>query len=87
VHSGRRGYRCKGFTEAGYAQLLDAAYQQLSDPLVLVWENTLNTHVSNAMREPVAARGRLTVFELPPSTSELNPVESVWALLKDPCPP
>jgi hypothetical protein len=46
VHSGRRGYRCKGFTEAGYAQLLDAAHQQLSDPLVLVWENTLNTHVS-----------------------------------------
>jgi hypothetical protein len=38
VHSGRRGYRRKVFTEPGYARLLDAAHQQLSDPLVLVWE-------------------------------------------------
>ena len=44
------GDRRKGFTEADYARLLDAAHQQLGGPLVLVWDN-LNTHVSKAMRE------------------------------------
>ncbi len=48
---------------------------------MLVWDN-LNTHVSRAMRELVAARDWLTVFQLPAYASELNPVESVWALLK-----
>jgi DDE superfamily endonuclease len=81
VHRGRRGDRRKGFTETDYARLLDAAHQQLSGPLVLVWDN-LNTHVSKAMRDLIAARDWLTVFQLPPYASELNPVESVWALLK-----
>jgi transposase len=81
VHAARRGDKRKGFTEAGYARLLDAAHQQLSGPLVLVWDN-LNTHVSKAMRRLVAARDWLTVFQLPAYASELNPVESVWALLK-----
>jgi hypothetical protein len=31
--------RRKGFTEADYAQLLDAAHQQLGAPLVVVWDN------------------------------------------------
>ena len=81
VHAGRRGDKRKGFTETGYARLLDAAHQQLGGPLVLVWDN-LNTHVSRAMRELIAARDWLTVFQLPPYASELNPVESLWALLK-----
>ena len=71
----------KGFTEAGYAQLLDAAHQQLGGPLVLVWDN-LNTHVSAAMKELVAARDWLTGFQLPPYAHELNPVELVWSKLK-----
>jgi DDE superfamily endonuclease len=82
VHRGpRRGDKRKGFTEADYARLLDAAHQQLGGPIVLVWDN-LNTHVSRAMRELVAARSWLTVFQLPPYASELNPVESVWSHLK-----
>ena len=36
---GRGEDRRKGFTEAGYAALLDAAHQQLGGPLVLVWDN------------------------------------------------
>ena len=48
---------------------------------MLVWDN-LNTHVSKAMRELIAARDWLTVFQLPPYASELNPVESVWSHLK-----
>jgi putative transposase len=47
----------------------------------LVWDNR-NTHVSKAMRALVAARDWLTVFQLPPYASELNPVESVWSRLK-----
>ena len=34
------------------------------------------------MRALVAARDWLTVFQLPPYASELNPVESVWSHLK-----
>ena len=83
VHAGRslRKDQRKGFTETDYARLLDAAHQQLGGPLVVVWDN-LNTHVSRAMRELVAARDWLTVFQLPPYASELNPVESVWSHLK-----
>ncbi len=80
--SRRRGVgRRKGFTEADYARLLDAAHQQLADPIVLVWDN-LNTHVSAAMAEIIAARPWLTVFRLPPYAHELNPVEPVWSHLK-----
>jgi hypothetical protein len=41
THTGRgsRTTRRKGFTETGYARLLDAAYQQLGGPLVVVWDN------------------------------------------------
>jgi transposase len=81
VHCARRGGKRKGFTEAGYARLLDAAHQQLGGSLVVIWDN-LNTHVSKVMRDLIAARDWLTVFQLPPYASELNPVESVWALLK-----
>jgi transposase len=71
----------KGFTETGYARLLDDAHQQLGGPLVLVWDN-LNTHVSRAIRDLVAAQDWLTVFQLPAYASELNPVEGVWSVLK-----
>jgi hypothetical protein len=71
----------KGFTEAGFAQLLDAAHQQLASPLVVVWDN-LNSHLSAAMTELIAAREWLTVYQLPPYAHELNPVELVWSHLK-----
>jgi putative transposase len=83
VHRSRAGRKDKrkGFTETGYAQLLDAAHQQLGGPLVVVWDN-LNTHVSAAMKELIAARDWLTVCQLPPYAHELNPVELVWSHLK-----
>ena len=73
THRARRADKRKGFTETDYARFLDVAHQQLGGPLVLVWDN-LNTHVSRAMRELVAARDWLTVFQLP--------VEPVWSHLK-----
>ncbi len=81
THRARRGDKRKGFTETGYARLLDAARQQLGGPLVLVWDG-LNTHVSHVMADLVAARSWLTVFRLPSYASELNPVEPVWSNLK-----
>ena len=75
VHNGSRTDRRKGFTETGYARLLDDAHQQLGGPLVVVWDN-LNTHISAAMNELIAARDWLTVFQLPPYAHELNPVEA-----------
>jgi putative transposase len=67
----------KGFAEADYARLLDAAHQQLGGPLVVVWDN-LNAHVSHAMTGLIAARPWLTVFRLPPYAPELNPVEMTF---------
>jgi DDE superfamily endonuclease len=81
THRARRGDKRKGFTEHQYARLLDAAHQQLSGPVVLIWDN-LNTHTSGAMAELIAARDWLTVFQLPPYASELNPVEPAWPDLK-----
>ena len=64
----------KGFTEADCARLLDAAHQQLTGPIVVVWDN-LWTHVSAAMAGLIAARDWLTVCQLPPYAHELNPAE------------
>ena len=81
-HARRRGKdQRKGFTEADYARLLDAAHQQLTGPLVVVWDNS-NTHVSAAMTALAGARDWLTIFQLPPYAHELNPVELVWSQLK-----
>ena len=77
----RRNDQRKGFTETGYARLLDDAHQQLGGPLVVVWDNS-NTHVSDAMTALIAARDWLTVYRLPPYAHELNPVEPVWSHLK-----
>ena len=81
THRSRRGGGRKGFTEADYAALLDAAHQQLGGPIVLVWDN-LSTHTSKAMAELIAARPWLTVGRLPPYAHELNPVELIWSHLK-----
>jgi DDE superfamily endonuclease len=81
VHARRRGEKRKGFTETDYARLLDAAHAQLGGPLVVIWDN-LNTHVSRAMTDLIAARDWLTVYRLPACASELNPVEGVWSVLK-----
>ena len=71
----------KGFTQTDYARLPDAARAQPGGPPAVVWDN-LNTHVSAAMTELIAARDWLTVCQLPPYAHELNPVELVWSHLK-----
>jgi hypothetical protein len=81
THRARRGDQRKGFTEQDYARSLDAAHQQLHGPVVVVWDG-LNTHTSRAMRELIAARTWLTVFQLPAYAPELNPAGPVWSHLK-----
>ena len=62
MHTGQRKSKDKrkGFTEADYARLLDAAHQQVGSPLMVVWDNNRNALVSGAIAEPVTARDWLT---------------------------
>ena len=80
THRGRTGER-RSFAETDYADLLDAAHQQLDGPIVLIWDN-LNTHISAAMRELIAARDWLQVIRLPAYAPDLNPAEHVWSHVK-----
>jgi putative transposase len=80
VYHGRKHER-KGFTEDDYMQALTAAHQQLHAPIILVWDN-LNTHISTVMRQFIAGRPWLTVFQLPSYAPELNPTEGIWSNIK-----
>ena len=82
VHRGRKGER-RSMSEADYAGLIAAAHHQLQAPLIICWDN-LNTHVSAVMREFTGAHPDwLTVVQLPAYAPELNPVEGVWANMKN----
>jgi len=80
VHRNRKGER-RSFSERDYIGLLDAAYQQLDGPIVVIWDN-LNTHISVAMRQMIDARDWLHVIRLPAYAPDLNPTEGVWSHLK-----
>ncbi|GAB3996887.1 hypothetical protein GCM10029992_35920 [Glycomyces albus] len=64
-HRRRKGEK-PGFREREFAELLDAAHRALDAPIVLVWDN-LNAHKSKLMRELIAARPWLRVFQLRPT--------------------
>ena len=82
VHRGRKGER-RSMSEADYAGLVTAAHQQLSAPLILIWDN-LNTHVSAAMRAFIDAHPDwLTEARLPAYAPDLNAVEGAWANMKN----
>lgn len=82
VHRGREG-ECRSLSEADYAVAINAAHRQLRAPLIVCWDN-LNTHVSAKMRQLIAAHADwLTVVQLPAYAPEFNPVEGVWANLKN----
>ena len=50
-------------------------------PIVVLWDN-LNTDISGAMADLIAARDWLTVYRLPACAHEFNPVEMGWSHLK-----
>ena len=80
IYHGRKG-EPKGFREADFAALLDAAHQQLGTLIILIWDN-LGGHTSAAMRRLIASRAWLRVYRLPAYAPELNPAEGVWSSLK-----
>jgi DDE superfamily endonuclease len=80
LHRGRKG-EPKGFAEAQFAQMIDAAHQQLGGPIVLVWDG-LPAHKSKKMRKMITARPWLRVYQLPAYAPELNPTENVWSNMK-----
>ena len=80
-YRGRRD-EAKGFTWRDYRDLICDAHRRLGRPVVLVWDN-LNTHRCAEMTAFAAANALwLTVVQLPSYAPDLNPVESVWSLLK-----
>jgi hypothetical protein len=82
VHRGRKGER-RSFSEADYAAAVTAAHQQLHAPIILIWDN-LNTHLSARMRTFIDAHTDwLTTVRLPAYAPDLNPVEGVWAHMKN----
>ncbi len=82
THRGRKGER-RSLSEADYASLVTAAHNQLHAPMVLVWD-TLNTHVSAAMRRFTEAHPDwLTEVRLPAYAPDLNAVEGAWANMKN----
>jgi DDE superfamily endonuclease/Winged helix-turn helix len=80
LHQGRKA-EPKGFGEDHFATLLDAAYQQLGGPILLVWDG-LPAHKSAKMRALIAGRRWLRVYQLPGYAPELNPAQNVWSNLK-----
>ncbi|MER7485032.1 transposase [Streptomyces sp. NPDC126497] len=67
--------------ERDFTALIDGVHQLVKAPIVLVWDR-LNTHVSRAMGELIAEWKWLTVFLMPAYSSDLIPVEWVWAHVK-----
>lgn len=60
---------------------IQGAHQQLGGPMVLVRDN-LNTRLTAGMHRYIAERDGLTLYRLPPYTPDLNPVESLWSVLR-----
>ncbi|CAN3985910.1 Transposase [Kitasatospora purpeofusca] len=79
-HTGRKG-EWRSVSEHDYIGLIDGVPHPAKAPIVLVWDR-LNTHVSRATPELVAARVWLTVHILPAYAPDLNPVEWLWAHVK-----
>ncbi|MFI1539748.1 transposase [Streptomyces anandii] len=73
--------RSKSYTWQDCCDLLVRAHLRLGAPIVVVRDNP-NTHRAAGMRKYAAGHDWLTVIQLPSYSSELNPVEGVWSLLR-----
>nr|WP_185013260.1 transposase [Streptomyces sp. AK010] len=77
-YRGRKG-EPKGI---GWRDLLVRAHIQLGGPIVLVWDN-LRMRLVEPMRRFIADHAdRLTVFQLPSHSPDLNPQEGIRSLVK-----
>ncbi|TDD96310.1 transposase [Actinomadura rubrisoli] len=71
----------RSFAWTDYRDLLITAHHQLQAPVVLVWDN-LNVHRDRRLKTFIDASDWLRVFYLPTYAPDLNPVETVWSLLR-----
>ncbi|WP_455680038.1 transposase [Streptomyces celluloflavus] len=79
----RQGGR-RSFAWSEYLDQLIAAHQQLGGPIVLVQDN-LNVHKDGRMRGFIDTHNWVAACHLPPYAPDLNPVESIWPLLRRTC--
>lgn len=67
---------------AQIVEFLGALQRQIGKPLLIVWDGVA-THKSKLVRPWLDAQdGRIVMAFLPPYAPELNPVEAIWAYLK-----
>jgi transposase len=67
---------------AQIVEFLGALQRQIGKPLLIVWDG-VGTHKSKLVRQWLDAQnGRIAMAFLPPYAPELNPVEAIWAYLK-----
>ncbi|WP_334029486.1 transposase [Nocardia terpenica] len=80
-HAGTKATVRRSFAWTEYRDLLIAAHHQLDGPLVLVWDN-LNVHLDRRMQAFIDSHDWIISYRLPPYAPDLNPVETVWSLLR-----
>ncbi len=80
----RLGYTAQrdSLTQYEVPDLVSRVHSQLGAPVVLVWDNH-SSHTARWVSRELAGRSWLRVVHLPQYAPELNPVETLWAHLKD----
>ncbi len=77
----RRKGEAKGFTWADNRNLIIAAHQNLSAPLVWCWDN-LNIHLAPELADFAEQNKAWLRFTGCPPTRRTFPAEGIWSLLK-----
>jgi len=82
----QEGLEGKKFNSESYATFLTGVLKQTTDYLIVIQDN-VSYHVSADMRTFYADHGvppgpRLTVYQLPPYSPDLNPIEGLWKKVK-----
>jgi transposase len=78
----QQGLEGKKFNSESYATFLTGVLAQTTDHLIVIQDNA-KYHVSADMRIFYAKNtDRLTVYQLPPYSPDLNPIEGLWKKVK-----
>lgn len=72
----------ESITQHDLPDLISRVHSQLGAPVVLVWDNH-SSHTARWVSRELAGREWLSVVHLPKYAPELNPVETLWAHLKE----
>lgn len=77
-----RGLEERKFNSTSYQEFLEWLLTQVSGSLILIQDNA-PYHTSAALRQFYAAHSdRLTVYQLPSYSPDLNPIEGLWKKIK-----